>query len=300
MDYKNGTHQPETGFTLVELLVVITIIAVLLALLTPALDKAVYQSELAVCASRLKAITTSLTGYASENKRAYPYRPALAQKWMRPHMLANASDAAQNTAVLGNATVNGAVGGRFDDRPNLRKALGPSLKLLLDPLCGKVDLDYTTDVTDTFGNYMLWCGMKYATVRGGTGLFKLGDRFEWQDDSRGPAGKTSFSLLASDEDTAYLAGSSSFYQQLANHPDQNNFLFFEKLQRADLVFSRWAQIVPTPLRGPLDTNFAYTDGSVERYPDVKWADERMARVPYESNANSWSAGQTIYVQIPKR
>lgn len=39
------------AFTLIELLVVITIIVVLLALLVPALDKAIYQAQLSVCAA---------------------------------------------------------------------------------------------------------------------------------------------------------------------------------------------------------------------------------------------------------
>src|SRR5438876_557647 len=39
------------AFTLIELLVVVTIIVVLLALLTPALDRAIYQAELTVCAA---------------------------------------------------------------------------------------------------------------------------------------------------------------------------------------------------------------------------------------------------------
>ena len=49
------------GFTLVELLVVITIIVILLALLAPALDKAIYQAELAVCGTRVRAIATGCT-----------------------------------------------------------------------------------------------------------------------------------------------------------------------------------------------------------------------------------------------
>src|SRR3970040_128099 len=62
------------GFTLIELLVVITIIVVLLALLTPALDKAIYQAELAVCATHLKTIANGAALYAGEYKRRWPYR----------------------------------------------------------------------------------------------------------------------------------------------------------------------------------------------------------------------------------
>ena len=65
------------GFTLIELLVVIAIIVVLLALLVPALDKALYQSELAVCATHLNAITTGANTYALNFKRSYPYRPGV-------------------------------------------------------------------------------------------------------------------------------------------------------------------------------------------------------------------------------
>jgi prepilin-type N-terminal cleavage/methylation domain-containing protein len=52
------------GFTIVELLVVITIIVVLLALLMPGLDRAIYQAELAVCGSRLKSLGAAVSTYA--------------------------------------------------------------------------------------------------------------------------------------------------------------------------------------------------------------------------------------------
>ena len=59
LDYEtgNGTttmRLAKSAFTLIELLVVVTIIVVLLAMLTPALDKAIYQAELAVCGAHKK------------------------------------------------------------------------------------------------------------------------------------------------------------------------------------------------------------------------------------------------------
>ena len=57
------------GFTLVELLVVITIIVVLLALLAPALDKAIEQAERTVCASRLHAWGSAHSQYFFDNRR---------------------------------------------------------------------------------------------------------------------------------------------------------------------------------------------------------------------------------------
>src|SRR5688500_8895174 len=62
------------AFTLIELLVVITIIVVLLSLLAPALDKAIYQAELVVCGSTMKAGTGALTQYAMAHNRTYANR----------------------------------------------------------------------------------------------------------------------------------------------------------------------------------------------------------------------------------
>lgn len=60
------------AFTVVELLVVIGIIAVLLAILLPALEKAREHAYLAKCATNLRSIGQSLAVYANENRGAYP------------------------------------------------------------------------------------------------------------------------------------------------------------------------------------------------------------------------------------
>jgi prepilin-type N-terminal cleavage/methylation domain-containing protein len=60
------------AFTLVELLVVITIIVVLLALLTPALDKAIYEAEKLQCLGRQRVLVQTCITYTFDHKKYYP------------------------------------------------------------------------------------------------------------------------------------------------------------------------------------------------------------------------------------
>ncbi len=61
-----GTNVKRRGFTLIELLVVIAVIALLMALLVPALRAAREQARRAVCLSNLRQLTTAWLLYAYE------------------------------------------------------------------------------------------------------------------------------------------------------------------------------------------------------------------------------------------
>ncbi len=66
------THKQRTGFTLVELLVVIAIIALLAALLLPALNRAKENGRIAVCLSNQRQLATAILLYAGDYCEALP------------------------------------------------------------------------------------------------------------------------------------------------------------------------------------------------------------------------------------
>jgi prepilin-type N-terminal cleavage/methylation domain-containing protein len=65
--------RPMRGFTLVELLVVISIIAFLVSILLPALGKAREQAKLTLCMSNVRQMSTGLFLYVLDNENRLPH-----------------------------------------------------------------------------------------------------------------------------------------------------------------------------------------------------------------------------------
>jgi len=271
--------QSTIGFTIVELLVVITILVVLLALLTPAMDKAIYQAELAVCGARLKALGSGVQGYALQFERAYPDRPAAKAKAER-HVYLVAGDVSQPV----------------DDRPIIQDFV--SLALLLCPLDGKISIGiHETDPTSyVWSNYALWYGWAY---RGQShGMRRMGDRITY-DDHR-------YALLASDWDAwAPDFDRSAEPYTMSTHPDKNGRLRQQVYQNVEYPIVG-NPTIGTPAikvtssfwdgwtRGPLDNNFVYDDGSVRGIVDSGLHDSRLDGLPYFLNPAA-SPARRIYV-----
>jgi prepilin-type N-terminal cleavage/methylation domain-containing protein len=272
------------GFTLIELLVVITMIVVLMALLTPALDKAIFEAEMAVDLANMRGVGAAATVYAMDHKRHYPYRDDV-----------QGTDASQGTPVQNSVgtsprafsspnnirDVRGDIG--YDMRQRMREYWGLN-QLVGCPFSKAVDLadEGSSGRTLISADYSVFAGWQYRDRRG---LFKVGDRME--------IGSREFvTILVGDVDSFDMANNLSW----ASHPDDQAVLGemvwqnFGDAGKGDpqaaaaaygalvsdpglsWTWSRWdtrAGGTATWFRGSIDDNFAFADGSAKRYDDVR-------------------------------
>jgi prepilin-type N-terminal cleavage/methylation domain-containing protein len=288
------------GFTLVELLVVVAIIVVLLALLVPAMDKAIYQADLARCAANQHGVGLGVITYAYDNSRHYPYRPGARQDigWHH-YRLSNSHD-------TGNPAVPG-----YDDRPYLRNYL--SLKLFLDPFLPKINLENPDPAVWVYSTINLYYGFQYAFYNFGNvqssdkGMFRVGDRLEhnFSQESR----LRRWGYLASDRDDIQENTNNNW----GTHPDSEGQRVLHAVDDKEelgerLTYARWQTTGGRGHnRGAVDLNFLRDDGSVERHDRVLFDnDERMEKAPITRNSNyywpprPYKADGGAWIHLPRR
>ncbi len=283
---------PYRAFTLIELLVVVAIIAVLLALLTPALDRAIYNAELAVCSSRLHLIATGAINYTFEHKKWYPYRPS---------RTSNGSNRPTDLYWGQNE--------KRDDRTILKTFLSLNAALN-DPLVRAVDVEGSKADSRCFVPYALYFGWGYDKADLGDQIMRrLGDRWTYTTTGSGPSIVDSFSVLASDWDGIIETQE----RMQSTHPDRDgilsNFTIQDELFNGTVpphqtTLTVWRNEGQTTRRGVIDTNYAYSDGSVERFNDVPWdaaggtgTDQRLMRVHH---ADDRKANADTRIRVPRR
>jgi type II secretory pathway pseudopilin PulG len=276
-------------FTLVELLVVVATIAVLISLLTPALEDAVYQAELTVCGARHRALGSAVTTYATDSRRWYPYRSAVHAGNVAAWPAAVSNGTITEDEVAGLATGEGYAA--YDDRPRLRPYL--SLNGTLNcPLAPTVDIDGSKRDTIVRTAMDLWFGWKY---RGYAGMNRLGDDWQWNDSDT----EQRFSLLSGTPLVIHKNGTTA----TSSHFDREGTYSVNVLQDGyssetaaeynhrnystlNMTLTQW--VSNDTQRGPVDLNHGYADLSVRRTSAALWqGDSRLSRVARFSTGKDW-------------
>ena len=293
------------AFTLVELLVVITIIVVLLALILPAMGMAIYQATLAKCAANQRMVCVTLIGYATSNGRYYPPRPSVPpQGYDGPFGVVAVSPSAVSVPPL-------AVRTGYDMRPVIRKQLELNPSTVCQcPLVETIDLEERLPDEYVYGNQALWFGWFYYRVtpimakdndtklyRAGEpmpGMEKLGDRMEAEEQDTRQVKE--YTLLISDTDRQRESPNGS----TTSHPDP---------REKRMVNSVWVRLTAGGIpphtaslwgdtngnRGSVDHNFGYADNSVRRVTYIEIRDPRMDRISAHYAAGTGADGDTTLV-----
>ena len=250
------------AFTLVELLVVISIAAVLLSLLFPALKQARRRALLVACLHNLRQSGVAVMTYAADHDGLFPRR------W----------DFTWDIGTVAPSTL-AQLGPREDH--DLRVQLDPYTAIeetFLCPLVKRVDLTLVAPRLEVDGSYNMWFGWP-PEIRSSSnesspgmegGLRRLSDEFIYRG--------RRFTVLMGDREAINLA----YRVTATSHPalgvatpgvadgeflgsNQRVFSFYEGVETPDTRF---------------DLNFMFTDGHAELIRDIwRRRDDRMLAVP---------------------
>lgn len=242
-------------FTLIELLVVIAIIAILSALLLPALRMAKYSAKIAVCKSNLKQFSTGVTNSALDYDGYYPRNGAL-----RGGICA--------LWHFDNAT-------HYNIDAILKTYLGESLDVIACPLAKgrkSKESNYCMYFQSTYIDYdgyskrWYWANIAYKDAPRVTQIDINGNilsNSDWWDlIEKGTLQRTNDKWISKDNGEEFdillsdIIGDAT--GRVVNHTELSS-LYTETATRME---NNWYN---SSVRPPASANYAYTDGSVKLY-----------------------------------
>lgn len=252
---------------------IIAILALLMSLLLPALQRAKYAAKLTACASNQRQILISVRDFAVNNDELLPIRtvPWETQGFPAPFAL-KVTD-----ILLGNGDQS------FDDRPTLTDAI--ELKILQCPFHPRLDLegsaaDHIRTSYSLYAGWMLAPGERKMSRLGST-MSKSGHDFD---------------ILVADMNVVYNGLNGSFFAQ-ASHPDIGTGTMRMGTTENSTMLSSNYSLSGSIYRGPVDMNFGRPDGSVFRISDVEVDDSRLEKVDYKYGNNTVGL-QTAWSLLP--
>jgi type II secretory pathway pseudopilin PulG len=235
----------KSRFTLIELLTVIMVIAILIALLMPALHRTRYNARLVSCANNLRQYGLAVFTYASDNDTYYPYYRSTVLK---------------NRAIIKE--------GKVDSRPLIEPYI-TDINIMNCPFASDGLFDLNTAKTKAIGvTFESWFGVPISIKRPGNAIGRIGQ-------TSFSSGGKEFSVLVADQDRH----GGPVRKQISAMPAA------DLTHDVDHSRSRsyWRNSVP--YHDYLDRNFFFSDGSLQTIRRISSSDPRFKKVKYQPRSS---------------